>query len=354
MTSDLNSDSNMRLQKDEEPAQGIEEGFIPESKKFNYPGCFKKSVAFLIDQIVIAIVGIIIFFPFSDFIGAMYQHGWLPGYLLGAVYFAVLESAIFKSQSVGKMIFSLKVITVRGGFISPIVSFGRYFLITLPFLNSAVSNSIASTIGITNTCIGGTLFLAAVGVLLSGNTLFMLFHPQKRGLHDIIFKTVVVPVRYEPILPINHFTIKPVISGIIGLAILGFVFGNLFIKVGKDFDLANISDLSDRIQKETSMENISASYRTFYFNGKQTTFSIEVQVPIPYDKFEDKEFTDSISSRLYPLVKRLNTNSKVDTITMVFHAQKYYGAFPIYKTSRNPKKIVEIDLPKTAEQEHSI
>ena len=58
MTSDLNSDSNMDTEKHEEPVQGIEEGVNPESKKLKFPGCFKKFVAFLIDQIIIVIGGI--------------------------------------------------------------------------------------------------------------------------------------------------------------------------------------------------------------------------------------------------------------------------------------------------------
>jgi len=307
-----------------------------------YPGCFKKSVAFLIDQIIIAIIGIVVFFPFSKFIGSLYQHGWFPAYLVGAIYFMILESSIFKGQSLGKVVFSFKVNFINGKGISPIVSFGRYFLITLPFMNIPISNSLASTVGITNTVVGGTVYLLIIGVLLSGNTLFMLFHPQKRGLHDIIFKTVVVPLSYKPNTLISNITTKPMISGIIGLAILGLIFGNLFLKVGSNPDFSDIHELSSKIQKESLIQNLSASYRTFSMNGKQTMFSIEVHVPITYDNFDDKDYTEELSNKLYPLVKKLNTNPKVDTITMVFHAQKYIGAFPVSKTSSNPKKLTEI------------
>jgi len=345
MTPEMTSDDNRVSEKSKESSKSIDivQRLNSEAIKPKYPGCFKKVVAFLIDQIIIVIVGIIVFFPFSKFIDSLYQHGWIPGYLLGAIYFAILESSVFKGQSLGKMIFCLRVISIEGKGISPFASFGRYFLITLPFLNGEISNTLASTIGITNTFLGGAIFLVSVGVLFSGNTLFMLFHPQKRGLHDIIFRTVVVPFSYEPTPPINNFTIKPVISGLISLAILGFVFGNLFFGVQKNPDFSDINDLTDKIRKESSIQNLSASYRTFTFNGKQTMFSIEVHVPIPYEKFEDKNFTDDISNKLYPLVKKLNTNSKVDTITMVFYSQKYYGAFPINKTSRNPKKLIEIN-----------
>lgn len=171
----------------------------------------------------------------------------------------------------------------------------------------------------------------------------MLFHHQKRGLHDILFKTVVVPVNYKRTTSIDNFTMKSVISGVIGLVILGVVFGNLLLKVGRSPDFSDIRDLSNRIQTESSIPNISASYSTFAIDGKQTRFSIEVHVPIPYDRFDDKIFTESISNKLYPLVKKLNTNASVYTVTIVFHAQKYIGAFPIRKTSRSPKKLTEIN-----------
>ena len=352
MSSELTSNGDGALEETDRLSQDVDTDHDLGSgaAKQKYPGCFKKSLAFIIDQIIIVLIGIIVFFPFSEFIYSLYQHGWLPGFLLGGIYFAILESSIFNSQSLGKRIFSLRVVSIEGKGISPFVSFGRYFLITLPFLNGEISNTLASTIGITNTFIGGTIFLVIVLILFSGNTLFMVFHSQKRGLHDIIFRTVVVPFNYEPTPPIINFTIKPVISGVIGIAILGFVFGNLFLKVGKNPDFSDISALSDKIRKESSIRNISTSYRAFFFNNKQTMFAIEVHVPIPYDRFKDRDFTDGISNELYPLVKRLNTNPKVDTITMVFHAHKYFGALPISKASKNPRKLSEIDIDSAEPQ----
>ena len=101
--------------------------------------------------------------------------------------------------------------------------------------------------------------------------------------------------------------------------------------------------MSEKIKKESAITNIGASYRTFSMSGKPTMFAIEVDVPIPYDKFDDKQFIDEISNRLFPLVKKINTNPKVDTITIIFHAQKFIGAFPINKASKLPRKLSEIN-----------
>ena len=352
MPVDLNSDAQTASDEREKPTKSLDEthGSNSESEKFKYPGCFKKSIAFIIDQVIIVIVGIIIFLPLSDFIGAMRQYAWLPGYLIGALYFSVLESSLYKGQSIGKMVFSIKIVNISGELISPLASFGRYFLITLPLLNNEISNTIATTIGITNSYIGGTIFLAVVGILFSGNTLFMLFHPQKRGLHDIIFRTVVIPAKYKPIHPIRNLMIMPVTSGIIGLAILAILFSNLFTRIDNNPDIADLNNLTNKIIKETAMDNISVAYTSYSLNGKQTAFSIDVHIPVPYEKFDDADFINNISNDLYQTVKRINTNPKVDTITMIFHAQKYYGLFPFTKTSKHPKRIEEIDLSGTTEQ----
>ena len=171
----------------------------------------------------------------------------------------------------------------------------------------------------------------------------MLFHPQKRGLHDILSKSLVVRANYEHGEQIKTFSLKPLISSFVGLALLVAFFENLYFKVGKNPDFSDISDLSDRIQKASAMTNLSASYRTFSMNGELTSFAIQVHVPVSYDKFDDAEYIESISTKLYPLVKTINTNPKVDTITLIFHAQKYIGILPVSKTSSNPKKISNIN-----------
>ncbi len=69
MESEMASTIDGDLEKAEGASQDIATDQIlePEVLKQKYPGCFKKSVAFLIDQIIIAIIGIVVFFPFSKY-----------------------------------------------------------------------------------------------------------------------------------------------------------------------------------------------------------------------------------------------------------------------------------------------
>jgi len=254
-----------------------------------YPGCFKKTLAFLIDTIIITVISVVAFFPFSALIESLGQHAWLPGYLLGVAYFAIIESSFFKSQSFGKMIFSLRVYSLGGESVSPLVSLGRYVLVTIPFFNGQISNTIASMVGVTDTFLGGILYMSAVAALFSGNTLFMLLHPQKRGLHDVLCKSIVGRTDHKPYVPVVDLSVKPVAGGIVGIAILVLTFGHLFYNVDKNPDFADLGDLTNKIREASSISNLNVSYRTFSTDGKQTMFAIQVHLPIPYSRFQDRD-----------------------------------------------------------------
>ncbi|RUM39509.1 MAG: hypothetical protein DSY58_00375 [Desulfobulbus sp.] len=308
-----------------------------------FPGCFKKSTAFFLDQIVIALLGMGLFYPFSGFMSSLSVHAWLPGYLIGALYYMVMESSLFRSASLAKMAFSMEVRTAGGEKISPFVSLARYICITLPFYNNAVSRSIATTIGVTNTSVGGTAFLVVVGLLFVGNTLFMVLHPQKRGLHDLLFNTVVVPARAEQVPQILSLTKKSTLGGIVGLLILGLVFGNMYLQQGKNPEFAGIEILNTKLQKLSGLENLTVSYRKFVVHDKITVFSADVHVPLSFEQFGDSSYTESLAKKLFPMVKKLNTNPKVDTVTIVFHTQKFIGAFPISKYTSSSQEIAKIE-----------
>lgn len=331
-------------------SQDTDEVTSQEEKPRKFPGCFKRTVAFLIDEIIIAGLSIVIFFPFSGFIDSLYQNAWLPAFLLGGVYFAVIESSVWKSQSIGKMIFSMKVNTVEGEPISPLVSFGRYVLIIFPFFNQDIGATLTSITGNVNIQIVSIIYLILVGVIFSGNTFFMLFHPQKRGLHDIIFSTAVFPTKYVVHGEVKNLTLRPVLGGVGFLILLGLLLGGLLTNAIRNPDFADIEQLGQRIQSEANNKSISASYSYKTFSTlnvnsppNKAAFAIEVNIPVPYSEIDNKAFIEHISKTIYPAVKRANTNPKVDTITLRFYARKFIGAFPISKTYNVPKKVSEID-----------
>jgi len=306
---------------------------------------FKRIVANIIDIIVAAIGSVVLLFPLS---GQMYRFGandWVPFFLFGGLYFVLFESVFWKQQTIGRTLMKIRLETLDGQPLKPWISFLRYFLLCLPNYNGQVSNLIARTVGITDTRIGGTVYLIIVGILFAGNTLFLLFHKHKRGLHDVICNTVMVKSKSDSVKSSPKFTTASAIAGVAMFAVLALVFGSLLGTADKDPDFSDVSDLNKRIKTLSPVKIISASYNKFSMGNDQKWFSIQAHVYIPQDKDSD-EYKKELSEKLFPAIKLANQNEKVTRIEIIYHAKKFIGAFPVETKSIDTKEISDIQSVK--------
>jgi uncharacterized RDD family membrane protein YckC len=146
---------------------------------FSYAGFWKRFVAYIIDQIIISVLGIFIVIPFLAIIGiSLWNRDFEPdaGYviwMLGAyftmiitvvvaewLYYALMES--MKGATIGKMALSIVVTDLNGNRISFGRASGRYFAKIISGL----------TLGI--------------GYIITG------FTQKKQALHDIIAGCLVI------------------------------------------------------------------------------------------------------------------------------------------------------------------
>lgn len=310
-------------------------------KPTRYPGCFKKALAFVVDAIVFSVIGLALY-PFSEVFESLGEYNWLPWYLVGAVYFAVFESGHFGGQTLGKKVFSLGVYSAQGEAISAWDSFGRYAVIIFPFFSGPISGSVASTIGATDTLIGDAIYSLLVVALLAGNIMFMLMHPQKRGLHDLLVGSIVARKHDKPQGPIVNLAVKPFIGGVAATIAVVSVLGFMFYRLAADPDFNDVSELTQRVKVATSNHAVAASYRKFLTNGKQTMFAIEVQVPISYRAIQQSDIIKAAAEDLYPVIKRANRNPNVDTLVVIYSAHRFIGAIPLTRSHRFATRIANI------------
>lgn len=133
-----------------------------------YAGFWIRFGSFLIDSILLGIVGGIVGFIIGIATGgaggdtALAQNiaGFI-GFVIGVAYYVVMESGP-RQATLGKMALGLKVTDMEGGRISAGKAAGRYF------------SKILSAI------------ILFIGFIMAG------FTPKKQALHDIIAKTLVV------------------------------------------------------------------------------------------------------------------------------------------------------------------
>ncbi|SKA27496.1 Uncharacterized membrane protein YckC, RDD family [Enhydrobacter aerosaccus] len=142
----------------------------PTSGGAGYGGFWIRVVAYLIDAVILGIVGSVLFVV----VGGMhvlrgghplYDHGInLVSLVIGWLYFALMESSE-RGATLGKMAVGLRVVTDRGERLSFANATGRYF----------------------------AKFISAM--LLCIGFIMVAFTDKKQGLHDMMARTLVIKVR---------------------------------------------------------------------------------------------------------------------------------------------------------------
>ena len=133
-----------------------------------YGGFWIRVVAYIIDAIILTIVGGVL----ASLFGVSWETDWehydptfnLVSLVIGWLYFALLESSE-RGATVGKMVMGLRVVTSDGQRLSFMNATGRYF---------------AKILSAIILCIG---------------FIMVAFTDKKRGLHDIIAGTLVIKTR---------------------------------------------------------------------------------------------------------------------------------------------------------------
>ena len=133
-----------------------------------YAGFWKRTAAYFIDSLVLAVLGMMLGAVSGGILGAggasmvvIQAVSQTLGLLLGATYFGVMHASASQA-SLGKMAIGIKVVNEQGGHISFWRGFGRYF-------------------GLLLSCM----------ILLAG-VVMAAFTDRKRALHDMICSTLVV------------------------------------------------------------------------------------------------------------------------------------------------------------------
>jgi uncharacterized RDD family membrane protein YckC len=163
-------------------------------------GFWRRIFAFVIDVTIIGFVGFCIGTAGYDFFATLGIYGRLVGFIIALFYFGLGNSSIFGGQTIGKKLLKIQVVTLNGVTISPVKSFLRYTIFSLPFfLNGApfpptiLQNKIV-------------MILSGFIVFFMGGSIIYLYLFNRRtrqSLHDIALQTYVVNKDSSPsILPI--------------------------------------------------------------------------------------------------------------------------------------------------------
>lgn len=166
---------------------------VPTTPDFQKAGFWRRVGAFLIDSIILGIVGWILGFFFAD--AFIRMGGWerLIGFGIAALYFVPLNGRLGRGQTVGKRALGIRVVSKMGLPLGIGRSFARSVVLMLPhFLNGAPIPMWLLISG------GGILIAEAIfGLGLSILYLIVFNARTRQSLHDLVVGSYVVRVGSE-------------------------------------------------------------------------------------------------------------------------------------------------------------
>ena len=107
--------------------------------------------------------------------------------------------------SLGKRWFAIRLKDTRNRGVSPLVAALRASSVFVPYYFQDIRGLLPESDLVT------CLLILPVIAILCGETLFMVFHPQKRGLLDVLFGTLVEKASSKGHERIRNFTARPIL-----------------------------------------------------------------------------------------------------------------------------------------------
>ncbi|MFL0252588.1 RDD family protein [Clostridium neuense] len=184
---------------------------ISDEYEVEYAGLFKRFLAYVVDGIILAIIGAIVgkivgYSSFTAMLNAAtgkaidvnaFRTYYTIVLIIGIAYYVLLESSP-KQGSLGKMLLGIKITNENGGRISIVTALERYVILGVFGIISSVLSIIQGPPKVSTTGVGAAAFssstiLAFVSLVYYIIILITMLSSQyKQGLHDKLAKTYVV------------------------------------------------------------------------------------------------------------------------------------------------------------------
>lgn len=161
---------------------------IEDSLAAPFAGFWRRVAAFVVDGLILGLVGYALGLVFFDTFVRMGPWGRIVGFIVALAYFVPQESGRGGGQSLGKRLLGIRVVDARGRALSPARGALRFTVFGVPyFLNGAVlPMNVATFAG------GFPLALLALGGMLALAYLLVFNRRTRQSLHDLVADAFVV------------------------------------------------------------------------------------------------------------------------------------------------------------------
>lgn len=266
-------------------------------------GVWRRLAAFVLDTLILAVLGLGIGWLFLEQVMAFGQWGRFVGFAIALVYFGLMNSRLLDGQTPGKMGMGLRVVDTAGEPIGVGRAFLRYSILGLPFyLNGIVLPSVFGTLPVAM-----VVSVVIFGGLFAICYLFLFNRRTRQSLHDLAVGTVVVgdhPERGHPtVLPVWRGHAVPVAL----IAVLALAAPLMMGRLAEREDFRALLALQRGVLQEPDVQAASVTLKTTYPVGAPRQRLLVATVRVRNQQAVNQEVATRIERRiteLYPQADR--------------------------------------------------
>ena len=249
------------------PANAMHQEIPKEEPARLISGFWRRVAAFLLDSIILGIVGFVVGTMFFDFFMQLGGWGRVFGSLIALLYLGIFNSSLAHGQTVGKRVLKIRVVDKDGRTISPMRSFARFMILGPPFFLNGVL--IPSNI-LMNPFVA--VILALIVFFMGGAIIYLyIFNRRTRqSLHDLVVGSYVIKVT-----PSQEFSPPPfwkghlVAVGMLFIAVIAFYIFAAPSMAKKDFFIEMLPvQMSLQSSGLVHTVGVSAGKTVFFSAGK--------------------------------------------------------------------------------------
>ena len=265
---------------------------------------WKRLGAFIIDSIILMIIGVILCTKFYNQLLPMGNWAMFVGFILFVLYYGLQNSALCKGQTIGKRIFRIKVVSESGQYLTTIQSLLRSILLTPVF----IFNNAILPIGYMS--MFWTLFV--IGLLIIQVVLFFANKPSRQLLHDLIINSVCIK-RKAKIQKVERNKVKLAwatgISVLIGL--LGFTTLCNITEKMLGMSLQEVSHLQQSIKQDANATiiGVNAHYNK-NLSTNEVTSAVSYVITVPNIDIKDRKLCLDIMAKVVSALFKHNEKIK--------------------------------------------
>lgn len=277
-------------------------------------GFWRRSAAFIVDVLLLGIVGVLVGWALFDVFARMGGYGRLLGFAVALSYFGVMNSALCGGQTLGKRLLGVRVVGKDGALLTLPQSLLRYSVLGIPFfLNGAPFNS-----EVMLSPLSYVLSLLVMGGIVSIFYLYLFNRKGRRSLHDLAVGSTVVAVS-APLGVVRPAPVWRVHLAVVGVLLLAAAIMPVFTSRWVQSDtFKDILAAYAAVVAEPGVQNAQLTRNTIFRSGGPNDEVVVASVQLSEARTDDAAFAEHIA-------KLIVRNDPKAREVSVIHVQLVYG-----------------------------